>query len=533
MLDFNNLVSLFSEKTLPMKRLLFLFAFLWFSAVIFAQDYRYINPVFSQIVPDTGLVYTVAPALNPNYGYLYEDSVYPDTLKVDVFMPYNDTLTQRPLIIFIHGGGFIEGNRHHDDMMAFCDTFAHAGYVTATIDYRQGFYLDDDTLTPIGSARAVYRGLQDIHAAIRYFKANASTFQIDTNRIYLVGSSAGAFMALHDLFMNNDERPPATYDTAYTVTDTETTTLGTEIITHVRDTAPDLGPIDIGPNLGHIGVANAIVSLWGALGDTSYVQSTEIKPIFLVHGEADTVVPFGYGIPFNGASPYIPPTYGSELIAKRLTNLGDQELETYFVPGANHEFYGATNGEFLCDTCPNQYWDTIVTDIKVFFNNLQKPYTSVSYTTSDNITYTFTGTYSSDVVYKKWIIDNDSVIPDSTSITYTFTTSGTHTVTFYVANRIASWDTATAVVNVNIASALNKVSGIQTIIYPNPAKYYVYVKTGSDNVTVQLISPNGQILRQQKGSRLIQIPVADLPDGMYLLRIINDKGVLTRKFIKN
>ena len=105
-----------------------------------------------------------------------------------------------------HSGGFLTGNRNVSDMMALCDSLARKGYVTATIDYRQGFSLIDNVT--LHSVRAVYRGLQDGRAAVRFLRANAATYGIDPTKIYFIGSSAGSFIGLHALYLDTDSEIP-------------------------------------------------------------------------------------------------------------------------------------------------------------------------------------------------------------------------------------------------------------------------------------------------------------------------------------
>src|SRR5690554_8203526 len=88
-------------------------------------------------------------------------------------------------------------------MMALCDSFARRGYVTATIDYRKGF----NPLSNTSAERAVYRGTQDLRAAIRFLKEKHNTYGIDTNYTFIGGSSAGAFAVIHTIYMDQNEAP--------------------------------------------------------------------------------------------------------------------------------------------------------------------------------------------------------------------------------------------------------------------------------------------------------------------------------------
>lgn len=147
--------------------------------------------------------YTVAPAFNGRM----------DTLKLNVWYPTDDDATRRPLIVWVHGGGFTAGNRA--EMNAVCERWASRGYVAATISYRLGFYgpwpfdppFAYDTAEVV---RACYRGLQDLRSALSYLADNASRYKLDTSRTILGGASAGAIIALHGAFNDStDVRPIA------------------------------------------------------------------------------------------------------------------------------------------------------------------------------------------------------------------------------------------------------------------------------------------------------------------------------------
>src|ERR1041385_6518935 len=81
----------------------------------------------SQVKCDTGVIYGYA--YNP-----FHNSI--EALKMDIYYPDMslDTMTKRPLIVSMHGGGFSVGSRTVN--AGFCEEFALRGYVSATIDYR-------------------------------------------------------------------------------------------------------------------------------------------------------------------------------------------------------------------------------------------------------------------------------------------------------------------------------------------------------------------------------------------------------------
>ena len=120
----------------------------------------------------------------------------PTNLSMDIYEPTGDTETDRPLIVWAHGGSFIGGSRTDADVVALANAFAKRGFVCVSIDYRTGMWPIDS----VNAVKAVLRASQDMKASIRYFyqdKQTTNTYKIDTNNIINGGSSAGAVTALH------------------------------------------------------------------------------------------------------------------------------------------------------------------------------------------------------------------------------------------------------------------------------------------------------------------------------------------------
>ena len=86
-----------------------------------------------------------------------------------------------PAIVCIHGGGFRAGTRQGYDKQ--CLALAQHGYVALTITYR---------LAPRYEYPAA---ILDCKAAVRWLRANAEKYHIDSARIGAMGSSAGGHLA--------------------------------------------------------------------------------------------------------------------------------------------------------------------------------------------------------------------------------------------------------------------------------------------------------------------------------------------------
>ena len=104
--------------------------------------------------------------------------------KMDVYLPPSEASGKmRPAVVWIHGGGWTGGAKGEARAKEICSTFAQAGYVAASIDYRLG-----DGAWP--------QNLFDCKNAVRYFRAHAAEYQVDGNRIAVAGGSAGGHLAL-------------------------------------------------------------------------------------------------------------------------------------------------------------------------------------------------------------------------------------------------------------------------------------------------------------------------------------------------
>ncbi len=205
-----------------------------------------------------------------------------ENLLLDVYKPTGDTETNRPLLIFIHGGTFVGGSKTGDDVKPLAEMYARKGYVTSSIDYRVGI---NNLFTFSGpsegdASEAVMRATQDTRAAVRYFKKSfvedGNPHGIDTNHIYLVGSSAGGFTALHLAYLDKTNEIPS--------------------FINMSDPSLTGGLEGNSGNPGYNSDVNAIVSIAGALGDVAWMESDNDEPVLSLHGDQDETVPFGTDI---------------------------------------------------------------------------------------------------------------------------------------------------------------------------------------------------------------------------------------------
>ena len=149
---------------------------------------RYRDPVFS----------TVATTADVTYGTATDLSNQTVTLKLDVYQPpASDTVRSRPAIVWVHGGSFCCGTKTSPEIVDEASTFAKAGYVNVSIDYRLepgGCSASAPTSTCLA---AMNEAKLDAETAVTWLRSHAGTYGVDPDRIAIGGSSAGAITALH------------------------------------------------------------------------------------------------------------------------------------------------------------------------------------------------------------------------------------------------------------------------------------------------------------------------------------------------
>ena len=178
------------------------FSLVLFSLQLFSQcDGRYESEIFNEI-SKTSVV----------YSEIYDWSPSNPGLEMDVYTPLNDTANNRPLLIFAHGGVYIEGDKNSITMVTLCEAFAKRGYVTASIRYRLTNL--QSLLSPNSYdifSQTVVNSVSDMKSAIRYFRKdvinNNNSYGINPDQIFVGGYSAGAVTAAHLSVIDEGEVP--------------------------------------------------------------------------------------------------------------------------------------------------------------------------------------------------------------------------------------------------------------------------------------------------------------------------------------
>lgn len=268
---------------------LFLLHFLTFSthAQLCTNDGRFTNdPFFTDA--------QISQQLNVTFGNAIDWQGNTVDLKLDAYYPTLsiDTLPLRPLILMVHGGGLISGDKVNYTRV--CKEFAKRGFVAVTINYRLGLNCATDT---ISEEKAKYRAQQDIHAAFRFVSANATQLRVDTSWMFIGGGSAGSVASLGVVYLSQAEW------NAFTPS--------------LQGLLGNLN--NSGNNLTNSFTIKGIFNDWGAMLKES-IQPSEMLPMVSFHGDADSTV--AIDSTFGGGCIHLEKSYGSRAMHNLLIENG-------------------------------------------------------------------------------------------------------------------------------------------------------------------------------------------------------------------
>jgi hypothetical protein len=303
-------------------QLVFFFLLVNFSA---SAQTRYCEEVFSQVDSTDNIVYSTNRIFWP-----FTTGLPPQgELTMTFYEPIGDTATARPLMIILHGGNFLPqpynqsvmGSRYDSSIVELCRRYAKRGFVAAAISYRQGWNAissDQDARTST-LLKAVYRAVQDVKGAVRFFKKDAATtnqFRVDPNNIGLMGLGSSGFISMAYATLNKYEE----------------ITLPKFLDGNTAE--PYIDTLQMGNYEGFGGDPNYNMPNWpgydsnislainagGALGDSTWLEAGEV-PMICFHVPGDPYAPYTEGmvlVPTTGGN--VVYVSGPYQIAKRCNN---------------------------------------------------------------------------------------------------------------------------------------------------------------------------------------------------------------------
>lgn len=230
---------------------------------------------------------------------------------VDIYVPAGKG--PHPLVLYIHGGGWMAGHTRHSGALAnfpaVLAELASEGFTVASVEYRLS-----------GEARFPAQ-LQDVKAALRFLGAHAERYKIDPSRVAVWGGSAGGHLAAltavtcHDASLD----PAAAKDICPTAA---VTWYGVYDFAPMAAARRDDKPTPVEALLGCAGTCSA--DKYAEASPVTYIDSKD-PPFLIIAGTDDHTVP---------------PDQSREGEA-RLKAAG-VPVKAIFIPGVDHSFIGKT-----------------------------------------------------------------------------------------------------------------------------------------------------------------------------------------------
>lgn len=142
---------------------------------------RYLDRIFDHLIIHSDIIFT--ESVNEN-GVSQKH-------RLDVYMPEGDVETARPVIMWIHGGGFTFGNdKTQRYIVEMASRFARMGYVGVSVDYRLRAKPRENFTSTVSEA------VEDALKGLDWIRKNSESLRIDPEKIIVAGGSAGGMIAV-------------------------------------------------------------------------------------------------------------------------------------------------------------------------------------------------------------------------------------------------------------------------------------------------------------------------------------------------
>lgn len=233
-------------------------------------------------------------------------------LTLDLYLPFERSRQPVPLVVYIHGGGWVAGSRDGAPLRLL--PFLQMGWAAANVSYR------------LGTTASAPAAVEDVRCALRWLHMRSGSLRVDPQRFVLAGGSAGGHLALMAGLLPSGNR----FDRSCPTDDTMRWTTGTEPPLKVAAVLNWFGITDVKDLLAGANAKHYAIEWFGAMPEReretlarevsplSWV-SPQSPPVISFHGDKDELVPIEHSRRLHAA-----------LDAAKVPN------QLVVVPGAGH-----------------------------------------------------------------------------------------------------------------------------------------------------------------------------------------------------
>ncbi len=468
-------------------------------------------------------------------------------MQYDVYMPKLtvDSLSERPVIFYVHTGNFLPpvinggpgGSKADSAGVELCKQWAKRGYVAVAVNYRHGWnpQASGQTGEIIRRAtllNAVYRAIHDVKQSVRHLRANASTYGVNKDKVVLFGQGSGGYVVL-------------AYNTLDKISETATDKFLNPLSLQSYINPQAVGGVDgfggllnLYTDNGESAAISATVNIGGALGDIAWLEGNEV-PMISLHCVHD---PFA---PFDTADVIVPttqenvvPVPGPNMFIPMANSLGvNDKIKDY--PGFNDPYttrarslYGKTYDHFLPAPFNQITIDQNAEGLFAFefplnassrFQNQGSPWEWWSLSDLQTLvagTNAATGgSYDANTIHTGGLVSNPDM-SKSKALTYIDTIQGYMHPRIMLAAEIGDWQSLNA-------STPNKVKH-QVSVFPNPANDVINASVRGNAIikSYSVVDLTGKqvVSENQTNSNYIMINTSNFNTGIYFLEINTTEG---------